>query len=96
MTAFETNEKKLALEKKKYTVDLSPDGNFIVWYETSDSSYYSYSVNISLKQGKGRIAAPFELSLQMLSEIPAELHYTAGLGTVPIIVRCLRELLTMR
>lgn len=40
----ETGEKKLILEKKKYFADISPSGKYLIWYETTDSSYYSYEI----------------------------------------------------
>ncbi|MCX6163320.1 MAG: hypothetical protein NTU73_00395, partial [Ignavibacteriae bacterium] len=41
---FETGEKKLIAEKKKYYADFSPLGNYFLYYEPNDSTYHSYSV----------------------------------------------------
>ena len=43
---IETGIKRLIVENKSL-VSLSPGGNFIVWYDPADSSYYSRSTNIS-------------------------------------------------
>jgi dipeptidyl aminopeptidase/acylaminoacyl peptidase len=45
---METGEKKLILKKRKYYADLSPFGNYFLYYEPSDSTYHS----ISLKDDK--------------------------------------------
>jgi dipeptidyl aminopeptidase/acylaminoacyl peptidase len=37
-------ERKLIAEKKKYFADLSPDGNYFLWYEPKDSCYHTYSL----------------------------------------------------
>ncbi|NVO03273.1 MAG: S9 family peptidase [Bacteroidetes bacterium] len=42
-----TGKKKLVLTKKQFNIDISPTGNFIVWYEPTDTCWYSYSVQTS-------------------------------------------------
>ena len=42
----ETGEKRLIVQNKSL-VALSPGGNFVVWYNSSDSCYYSRSTNIN-------------------------------------------------
>ena len=40
----QTGGKKLIAEKKKYYADISPDGNYFLWYEPKDSCYHTYSI----------------------------------------------------
>ncbi len=40
-----TGEKRLALTKKQSVFGLSPEGNYILYYEPEDSSYYSYETS---------------------------------------------------
>lgn len=39
-----TGKKALMLEKKQYRVYMSPNGRYIIWFESADSSWYSKNV----------------------------------------------------
>ncbi len=41
---LKTGERKLIKEKLQFGSEISPSGNYIVYYDTFDSSWYSYSV----------------------------------------------------
>ncbi|MBI5217886.1 MAG: S9 family peptidase [Bacteroidia bacterium] len=41
---FVTGNHKLILKKKQSIANISPNGNYIIWYEVDDSIYYVYSV----------------------------------------------------
>lgn len=41
---LETGNRELILKKKAFGARLSPGGNFVVWYESADSNYYSHGV----------------------------------------------------
>ena len=41
---IKTGEKQLVTAKKNATVDMSPNGKYILWYETMDSSWYAHDV----------------------------------------------------
>ena len=42
---LKTGERKLIKEKLQFGAEISPSGNYMVYYDTFDSSWYSYSVN---------------------------------------------------
>ena len=39
-----TGLKKMILTKKQYNIEISPAGNYVVWYESKDTCWYSYSI----------------------------------------------------
>lgn len=39
-----TGKRKLVLQKKQSVANISPNGNYIIWYENSDSTWYIHSV----------------------------------------------------
>jgi len=39
-----TGEKELILKKKSYNIQLSPHGKYLMWYETTDSSWYAHDI----------------------------------------------------
>lgn len=41
---FNTGKRKIILQKKQSVANISPNGNFIIWYETNDSIWYIYSL----------------------------------------------------
>ena len=46
---LKTGERKLIIPKVQFGAEISPTGNYVVYYETSDSSWYSYSINTDEK-----------------------------------------------
>lgn len=58
---IKTGARQLVMSKKSSIVDLSPHGKYILWYETIDSSWYSYSI------ASGR-------SLSLTSQIPVNFY----------------------
>ena len=42
---IKTGEKQLVMSKKSSTVDLSPHGKYILWYEAMDSSWYAHDID---------------------------------------------------
>ena len=46
---LKTGARTLVAEKIKYGIDISPMGNYLLWYEITDSSWYSYAVSTGEK-----------------------------------------------
>jgi len=55
----ETGKKRKFLEKKPFTVSLSPQGRYVAYYEEKDSLWYLYNV----KQSTKRLLTPPKLSV---------------------------------
>ena len=46
---METGEKNMILEKEPSSIKLSPGGDYVLWYETADSTWNTYSVEDGTK-----------------------------------------------
>lgn len=72
-----TGKKELILEKKQYRIHMSPNGNYVIWFESKDSSWYSIDV-----ESKKVVALTKNLDVPFYnveSDVPAE-PYSYGIG----------------
>ncbi len=56
---LESGNKELLLKKKEFTVEMSPGGRYVAWYEASDSNWYAHDIEqdelIPLSTGVPRV-----------------------------------------